>query len=162
MVVDETVCESVASAMVYVQLRTDTEREVTATVQPSDLSTQSESCLVVMQYTYYTVQYITHACMHSIASNINCIIGTHLLSLRHACTSTDARDYITSILTFSFPNPSPVDTRRCGSVPIVGDTIVEPCEAFYLNLTSSAERSRIVDDDLPNTVIIYDDEGTKQ
>ncbi len=49
---------------------------------------------------------------------------------------------------------------QCGSVPIMGDTIVEPCEAFYLNLTSSAERSRIVDDDLPNTVIIYDDEGT--
>ncbi len=42
----------------------------------------------------------------------------------------------------------------------MGDTIVEPCEAFYLNLTSSAERNRIVDDDLPNTVIIYDDEGT--
>ncbi len=48
---------------------------------------------------------------------------------------------------------------QCGSVPIMGDTIVEPCEAFYLNLTSSAERSHIVDD-LPNTVIIYDDEGT--
>ncbi len=45
-------------------------------------------------------------------------------------------------------------------MPIIDDTIVEPCEAFYLNLTSSAERSHIVDDDLPNTVIIYDDEGT--
>ncbi len=65
-------------------------------------------------------------------------------------------------MTFSFPNPSPADTMQCGSVPIMDDTNVEPCEAFYLNLTSSAERSCIVDDDLPNTVIIYDDEGAVQ
>ena len=78
----------------------------------------------------------------------------------HSRYLTGGLDYINSTLTFSFPNPSPADTMLCGSVPIMGDTIVEPCEAFYLNLTSSAERSRIVDDDLPNTVIIYDDEGT--
>ena len=45
MVVNETVCENDGSAMVCVQLRTDTEREVTASVQPSDLSTQSECCI---------------------------------------------------------------------------------------------------------------------
>ncbi len=73
---------------------------------------------------------------------------------------TDGSDYITSTLTFIFPNPSAADTMQCGSVPIMDDTNVEPCEAFYLNLTSSAERNRIVDDDQPNTVIIYDDEGT--
>ncbi len=44
-IVNETVCESDGSAMVCVQLRTDTEREVTASVQPSDLSTQSECCI---------------------------------------------------------------------------------------------------------------------
>ncbi len=71
---------------------------------------------------------------------------------------TGVMDYNSSTLNFNFPNPSSNDTMRCGSVPIVGDTIVESCEAFYLNLTSSAERSRIVD--LPNTVIIYDDEST--
>ena len=75
---------------------------------------------------------------------------------------TGGLDYTTSTLTFSFPNPSAADTMQCGSVPIMDDTNVEPCEAFYLNLTSSAERSRIVDDDLPNTVIIYDDEGAVQ
>ncbi len=85
-------------------------------------------------------------------SSFYCVICTHNVF------STGGLDYIASTLTFSF-NPTPADTRQCGSVPIVGDTIVEPCEAFYLNLTSSAERSRIVNDDLPNTVIIYDDEG---
>ena len=65
-------------------------------------------------------------------------------------------------MTFSFPNPSAADTMQCGFVPIMDDTNVEPCEAFYLNLTSSADRSCIVDDDLPNTVIIYDDEGAVQ
>ena len=79
-VVDETVCESAASATVCVQLRTDTEREVTASVQPSDLSTQSESCLVVMQYTYYTLR-----SMLSLDCIITgCVIALTILS---ACTS---------------------------------------------------------------------------
>ncbi len=42
-VVNETVCESAASAMVCVQLKTDTKREATATVQTSDLSARSKS-----------------------------------------------------------------------------------------------------------------------
>ncbi len=39
------VCESDGPATVCVQLRTDTEREATATVQTSDLSALSESCM---------------------------------------------------------------------------------------------------------------------
>ncbi len=39
-------CESDGPATVCVQLKTDTEREVMATVQTSDLSAQSESCML--------------------------------------------------------------------------------------------------------------------
>ncbi len=63
----------------------------------------------------------------------------HSLPMQH----TGVMDYNSSTQNFNFPNPSSNDTMRCGSVPIVGDTIAEPCEAF------SAERSRIVD--VPNT-----------
>ncbi len=48
LVIDETVCESNGAARVCVQLGTDTEREVTASVQTSDLSARSESCMVVL------------------------------------------------------------------------------------------------------------------
>ncbi len=41
----ENVCESEGPAMVCVQLKTNTEREVTATVQTSDLSARSELCM---------------------------------------------------------------------------------------------------------------------
>ena len=41
----ENVCESEGPAMVCVQLRTDTERGATATVQTSDLSARSESIM---------------------------------------------------------------------------------------------------------------------
>ena len=112
---------------------------------------------------------VSCACIHSlhvtvfyVAVNITAASTVSLHSVSQSFFlyfPTGGSDYITSTVTFSFPNPSPADTMQCGSVPIMGDTIVEPCEAFYLNLTSSAERSRIVDD-LPNTVIIYDDEGT--
>ena len=39
----ESVCEGAGSAMVCVLLRTDTETEVTATVEPSDLSATSKT-----------------------------------------------------------------------------------------------------------------------
>ncbi len=45
LVIDETVCESNGATRVCVQLGTDTEREVTASVQTSDLSARSESCM---------------------------------------------------------------------------------------------------------------------
>ena len=52
LVIDETVCESAALATVCVQLRTDTEREVTAIVQTSDISARSESCMLGGVYNY--------------------------------------------------------------------------------------------------------------
>ncbi len=53
LVIDEPVCESNGAARVCVQLGTDTEREVTATVQTSDISARSESCMVVLLESLY-------------------------------------------------------------------------------------------------------------
>ena len=72
-IVNETVCESDGSAKVCVQLRTVTEREVTASVQPSDLSTQSECCIAfwtivpcIIDGLQHQSIYTLHVCMHVI------------------------------------------------------------------------------------------------
>ena len=77
----------------------------------------------------------------------------------HLLPPSGPGDYDYALLTYVFPNPSPANTQLCDTVTINDDSIAEPCEDFYLNLTSSAERSCILGDDVPDIVTIRDDEG---
>ncbi len=65
----ENVCESEGPAMVCVQLKTNTEREVTATVQTSDLSARSELCM----HTFFTCYSIL--CASQYYGSFYCVIA---------------------------------------------------------------------------------------